>query len=307
MTSVYSLGTSDSDVQNLSDVQRPSTLLEKFYFQIMGQVKSGYTEIMDYIIQDKDIGDDISFEYQLVYDKKHNRTKYSDYKWYSYPYNNPFDTYVHKVFCETTEFELKCTFMSMFKNEKWFKQGISKNMNTSTLLNDDVFGLIKDYSETKRVGVSITSMETTTSDNLKEYINSSLKECPNNNKISEVILTTYLNHLKVQIEEWYKVFTLSLPMSEDVRDGRVKIRFTLTDEQRDDMWQTIVRQPSLNGDNKHYKNFLLEHTENCCWTRVRWDNDRSEVLHSVLMMIYMKSEYSSMNVIVNSVIQQDCV
>ena len=92
-----------------------------------------------------------------------------------------------------------------------------------------------------------------------------------------------------------------------MRDGRVKNRFTLTDEQRDDMWQTIVRQPSLNGDNKHYKNFLLEHTGNFCWTRVRWDNDRSEVLHSVLMMIYMKSEYSSMNVIVNSVFQQDCV
>lgn len=240
MTSVYSLGTSNNDVQNLSDVQRPSTLLEKFFFQIMDEVESGNESVINRLLFYDDLFIDTHIELNNIKGRL-----YTDYGWESRGWGNngdPLDNYVHDVIQPDSyntlttrdSFELKCEFLSIFRNEKWFRKNID----------EVVFQLIEEYNESETFSSSGKTLRIDYRGHLDK------------DRVEKSLWILRLRTLKNEIEEWYKVFQKSLPKSKNSYDGRVKHFFTLTDEQRNDLWEKLVKRPLLDGDGSHYKDFL---------------------------------------------------
>lgn len=284
-TNIYSLGTSTGDVQNHSDVQRPSTLLEKFFLQIIDEVRSGNKKVIERVQSDSDITNQIIINYF----RTDNRV-YTEFGW-KCDYDDggdPLDNYVHEVISPSwryqvtkrESFELKCKFLSMFRNEKWFKKNVD----------EEVFHLIDEYDENLSSNVSNCTLQLNYDGSLHR------------DTLHNVLSYYYKKYLIHEIDDWYKVFQVSLPKSNIRENRRLKHHFTLTDEQRNELWELLVRRSMIEGDLSHYEEFVKNFTNHEIPTSICiWSGNTSDVLIQLLYQMYEDNNVSDMTDVVSRV------
>lgn len=287
-TNIYTLGTSNSDVQNLSDVRRPSTFLEMFFLQIMEDIRNGNENLAGWI-----------------YNNDHNGKKsmFNDLDHFIYRYNNEkLEPYLEDDFLSWVRKKLALciwsnglenlrTMIEVVHNHKWYKKNsrLLELIDTHIKLRDGGSDTL-DWSIPKHFTNRVFDDENMT-ETFRQEINQSFRDILFNHKLNE--LESILLHE-------YEIAMSKLPYCQhEVYDKRVKTFFELTIEQRKELWNTIIHIPLSNGNVEPLSEYLSENRRYYSVITNRPDVDVSGYVLSVMDKIIVEGDKKSMEKIVH--------